>query len=305
MKNLKYLFILLISGVVYAQKDTINVNIYTSTQLIFPTSIDKIKISSKDAFIIHEKDDNIVILQSKTTLEGFSNSNVFITTIDKLYYNFLITYKENVKSSFFIKEHQSLNYNEDEYLLNNDTIKSKKRSEKLKSNKKNVFNKNETIEKILKDKYVLKKAYVNEEDIKFQMCNNYYYNNKSYYKVYIENKSNLDYDIKFLKFRIETLEKNSKKSIITKEIFESDYKIHGDIEKTIMPGEKKYLVFEFNKLTLNKKEYFSIEFKEKGGNRDAILSLPSYITNDPHLLKKSKKSKKSKKKRKKNKNKYK
>jgi hypothetical protein len=294
MKNIKYMLILFIS-VVYAQKDTINVNLFTSTQLIFPTNVEKVKISTKNAFIIYDKDDNIVILQSKATKDEYSNSNVFIVTDDKLYYNFLLTYKENVKSSFFIKEYQSLNYNEEEYLLNKDTLKIKKNKKLIKIKSKEKFSET-SIDKILKDKYVLKKAYIKEADVRFQMCNNYYHDNKSYYKVYIENKSTLDYDLKFLKFRIETIEKKSKKSLITKEIEEDEYIIHGDTEKTILPGEKRYLIFEFSKLTLNKEEFFTMEFKEKSGNRDALLSLPSYLTNDPHLLtvKKKKKNKRKK-----------
>ena len=301
MKIINYILIFFIVSV-YGQKDTINVNIFTSTQLIFPTTVDKVKISSKDAFIIHEKDDNIVIFQSNSTKEEFSNSNVFITTIDKLYYNFLITYKKNVKSSFFIKEHQSLNYNEEEYLLNSKPKKTQIQSKIVKENKeketvsKKSINKNivKPIEQILKDKYVLKKAFIKEDGVRFQMCNNYYHDNKSYYKIYIENKSTLDFDLKFVKFRIETIEKKSKKSLITKEVQEDDYIIHGDIKKTILPEEKRYLIFEFNKLTLNKKEYFTMEFKEKNGNRDGLLSLPSYLTNDPHLLTKKNKHKKKK-----------
>ena len=139
----------------------------------------------------------------------------------------------------------------------------------------------------------LKKIYFNIEEkmkLKEQNTHNLYLNHYNFIgiitniyadgdyivlKLFIENKSNIKYDVDFLGFKVTT----KKKSFLKKGATESYsinklYPFKEDDLKVLEPNSKKEMVYIFEKFTIEKKKKLTFQITELKGDRKLSIDVP-------------------------------
>ena len=273
------IFFLIFSNLLLSQKK-IPINLYKSTQLIFNLELKEVIVGTGETQVLLNKKENLISLVSIASKKDFITTNLFVSTKEGYHFNFDLVYKEfSDKWTFPIDDSYSI-------------IKPKIKEEKIVLNTENLKKKlekdNSILEKVLKDKRRLKRYRSRFDDIIFSYINHYYLNQEIYYKIKIENKSNQDYQIDYIKFFVDTKGKkniqNNKKSN-TRRLLKNnkDYFLINDYQN-IKSNKELILVYKFKKISFNKEQKFVLELKEEKGNRDLILELPSRLVNDPLKL---------------------
>lgn len=274
-----FILLLVISIITIQAQDTIPINLYKSTQLVFNQKIKNIVIGTGGLQIQKTVLDNVISLISKSQKKDFVNTNLYISTKNGFHYNFEILYKERPKKwTIAIKEDAA-------------TIKPSKITNLTSSGFKNIeiqktdLN-NLILKSVLLDKKRAKRYYKRFDNIYFRYVNHYYYNQFIYYKLEITNSSNQDFIIDFLKIFIDTKgKKRSIKKSNTRKLLRlnDDYTlINGD--NFINASKTTTIVLKLKKISLNKEQKITFELKEKNGNRDLNLNLNSWLVNSPYPL---------------------
>jgi len=259
-------------------QDTIPINLYKSTQLIFNDDIENIIIGTGDLQIKKEELGKVLILIASATENDFVPTNLYVSTKQGYHYNFILDYVENptnwilpidvnlakIKPENFTKQQQ----------IDSVTIDVKDKNKEI-------------ITALLEDKRKVKRYFEKFDDIYFKYINHFYLEQHIYYKLEITNESNQDFIIDYVKVFIDTIGRkgDTKKSKTRKLLLaNSDYsEIFG--KKIINPKETIIILLKFNKIFLNKEQSLSFDLKEKEGNRDLSLNLRSILVNDPYALK--------------------
>lgn len=283
---LPFLFLFFITGK-SQQVDTIEVNQFRTTQIIFDDAIELVEPGTGDIQIKNKIVDNILIIQSIVPLEDFIPTNLFIKTKSN-FYNPSIKFSKNIlKSTYLEKEFksavgkQSNQYSNTQNKIN--TIKEEKTNNddfdvfgnpKYKSEDKNLIN------LINSKKDVFKPSRDYTTGVFFRFCAHYLSAGKVYYKFELENESSLKYDIKDIYFTVRNKKnRNSSKS-------EKDIEITKNLTniKMINGLTTRNLIYEFEPFSIGKDEEMIINIKEQDGSRDLTIGIPYYIINQPIKL---------------------
>ena len=96
-------------------------------------------------------------------------------------------------------------------------------------------------------------------------------NNQLFYKVIIDNRSNISFDLDFVRFYIRDIE--TTKRTVTQEREIRPVNAYGSDKRTVNAKTSSVFVFAFEKFTLSDNKTFFIEIYEKGGGRNLLLKV--------------------------------
>jgi conjugative transposon TraN protein len=223
------------------------ITFYKTTNLVFPYAIKSVDRGSRD--ILAQKAKGIEnILQVKAGKPGFDQTNLTVITGDGKLYSYILAYSDtpsilNIRftdttaaqtDAFF----SNVSINEAQIQADADTIASAK----------------ETIHGI-KDKSYGMKMIMSALYIKGDVL---------FFRIILQNHSNINYDFDKLRFYIKDLRKS--KFTATQELELTPLYVKGDT--MVIAGQtEKVFVFALPKFTIPDKKYLAVELMEKGGGR--------------------------------------
>lgn len=268
-----------------AQKlDTIHVNQFRSTQIIFDEPIELVEAGTGDLQVKSKIVDNILIIQSIVPEEDFIKTNLFIKTKSNVY-NPSLSFNDKPKKATYVEQNfaSAIGKNVTAGL----NLKSEEIKEKKEANDLDVFGypkytseEKNLIQAISNRKDVFKPSRDYTTGIFFRFNAHYLSSGKVYYKFEIENESALNYTIKDFYFTVRNKKKrNSSKT-------EKDLDITKNLTniKTVNGKSKRFLIFEFNPFSIGKEEEMIVNIKEEEGSRDLTTGIPYFIVNNPIKL---------------------
>jgi conjugative transposon TraN protein len=225
-----------------------------TTNLIFPYTIISVDRGSKN--ILAQKAKNVEnILQVKAGKKGFEETNLTVITADGKFYSFLLNYAENPS------------------VLNLD-FNTPKPSKQDAFFSPEVFNEKE-LREYSKAAAVEKKKIRGIKDKAFGICfrlNGLFIHDRvMYYRIKVENQSNIRYDIGQVRFFI--CDRQKAKRTAVQEIEITPLYVHNDTQ-TVKGQSEHVFVFALSKFTIPDKKYLSIQLMEKNGGRHLDLKVP-------------------------------
>jgi len=123
--------------------------------------------------------------------------------------------------------------------------------------------------------------YFGKKDGMFLWLHGIYYNqNELYIQVRLENKKQVDFDVNFIKYFIQSSNKGvtNQKIEITKE---NGLLYEFKVPKRVKGNTENYFVIVIKKITLDDKKEFVIEIDEESGDRNFSLNIDKETVNDP------------------------
>jgi Bacteroides conjugative transposon TraN protein len=227
--------------------ETILVNNLSQTHLLFPDVIRYTDYGSPD-IEIEQANNTQNILRVKGLLEGFTETNISVVTNDKKFYTYNIRYsQENTTKSYFVdkpikpEENVILSVNE---LTDRDREEIRKKIEQF---PRNIFSLGQKKDGIL-----------------FSVNNIFIHQNFLFFKLSINNRSAIPFDIDYLKFNI--VDKKKQKLTASQEIEQQS--IYIDNYKTyIEPYKENVFIVGYEKFTIPDQKTLKIEINEKNGGR--------------------------------------
>lgn len=315
MKKILFFLLAFVSIGVTAQKDTLEISQFKTTQIIFNDEISMVETGTGDLQVKTKTMDNVLILQSVVPQSDFISTNLFIKTRGKIY-NVLLKYSENPKVSTLLetsmKPAVELSPSGTAYMSTNTQQASQtppaatiskntaakggsvpasvaavpKQSPKSSfvGNTDYLGITNDTdralVQKILNKNDVFKPSREYQTSMWFRFFAHYIKDGKFYMKFQLENNSDLDYVIDNFFFSV----KNKKRRSTSDTQREIPHLRFVNEQPSIEANSKRYLIFEFNSFTITKDEEFLIELNEKKGSRNFTVGVPYYIINQPIRL---------------------
>jgi len=234
--------------------DVINVNVFNNTHLIFPYPIKYIDFGNGEFIEALPADELQNVLRISAHDKFDKQTNVSVYTEDKKFYTFDISYNENERSySFNVGDHTD---KPQMAILNEEELTDKRKEEilnKIKRRGRNIYN-----------------LGINKNKIDFSIQNIFIDANKIIFRFVINNKSNVKYDIDYIKFFIQDKKTTKKTAIQEVELIPIfidafSYTIDGKKESKISVCLEKFTIPD------NKQLY--IEINEKNGGRHIVYKL--------------------------------
>jgi conjugative transposon TraN protein len=265
MKNMIFLNIislLILSGNAYSQNFEnipsipLTVSTNKTSNLIFPFAIKSVDIGSVD--LLAQKADGIEnVLQLKAAKENFDETNLSVITSDGKFYSFLIDYSRNPTLL-------NLRFND---TTNNPISLPFPRFKSLKSTDERI---ELDAKKILEQKRFLFRIKDKSNGMRLLLPGIYIDNDVLYFKINIENSTNINYDFESLNFFIKDI-KEAKRTAV-QEIQQTPLLIYNDFG--YVNGESKSsFVVALQKFTIPDKKILVIQLMEKNGGRNLSLKL--------------------------------
>jgi conjugative transposon TraN protein len=229
-----------------------------TTSLIFPSAIRSVDLGSKS--IIADKAINIEnVLNVKAAQIGFNETNFSVITNDGRFYSFIVNYNEFPKSmAYMLSKYE-----------NKSTTAGKVDITFQDSNGEKM---NEVVENIKKVGKKIGKDIVdaNMYDVNFRITGLYVQGNTYYIKMLIVNKSEIDYDIDFVRYFL-TDQKILKNT--SNQEMEMVALATSEIPDAIKGESKAELVYAFNKFTIPNNKLVKVMLNEANGGRHLILNI--------------------------------
>lgn len=293
MKKISLILLLSIYNWIYSQTDTIEINQFKTSQIIFNDDISLVEPGTGDLQVKNKIVDNVLILQSIVPQSDFIITNLFIKTKSNIY-NPILKYNETPKKTTFLeKELQSAVHTMSIASTKKDTEDEKNTKVQKIDQSKITISKDDKIsltnvkdsdirlvENIIKRNEAYKPSREYTTGLWFKFLAHYVFNGKFYLKFEIENTSDLDYNIENIFFSIQSRKKRN----VTETQREINFTKFLNESEKINARTSKYLIYEFPTFSMNKNEEFLIEMKEKGGARNFIIGVPYFIINQPVKL---------------------
>lgn len=130
------------------------------------------------------------------------------------------------------------------------------------------------------DKSRVPRYFARKDNVFLWLKGVYYNENELYVSLRLENREDVDLDINFIKYFIESSYKNTTKQkipITQKSGLLYEYKV----PKTVKGNTEDHFVLVFKKVTLDNKKQLLIELDEESGNRNLSLRIGKDIINNP------------------------
>lgn len=224
---------------------------YKTTNLIFPYSIKSVDRGSKDVLVqIAKGVENI--LQVKAAKSNFDETNLTVITSDGKLYSYILNYTNNPSALNVRFE------NTQEDKRNSFFPVTHSNEAEIKNDAENVLKAHRNI-RSLKDKRF---------GIKLQLDGIYIDDEVMYYRIKLQNQSNINYDIEQLRFFI--LDQQKSKRTASQELEIQPLYIHGDTCVVTSQSEHAF-VYAVPKFTIPNKKYLTIQLMEKNGGRNLGL----------------------------------
>ena len=248
----------------------IQVTFYKTVHIIFPTGIKYVDLGSDD-LIAGKAEGADNVLRIKSAVEGFpGETNFSVITEDGSFYSFNASYA---------KEPELLNVEMKDYIENG-----------YSQTRMNIYLKELGNESPALVKMIMRSIYTgNEKRLRHLGSNKfnmqalikgiYVYNELFYFHVQLTNKSNVPYDIDYVKFKI--IDKKSAKRTATQETV--IYPIRSYNEQLKIEGNATVrTVFVLKKITFSDDKVMLVEWYEKEGGRHQSIRVESQDINDAY-----------------------
>ena len=266
MKKLIFLGCLFIFSTIKAQNNqkaiSIDVNMEMFVQLVFKSPIQHFKVGLSNLVEVQSNDNTLTVQALTEELK----TNVIVKTTDGLYYSFVLNGTKDLPTLFFqIDRSQALNFGGTNRKEKNDD-ENKSIDEKVLEQKGYINSRN--VAEFKKIALFIKGIYVN--------------NNRLYFLLEIENKSNIKYDIEKLAF-FTSAKKKSKRQVTAEE---QEFEPHYFFKElaNIAPKSKIKFVAVFDKFTLNNDKEMEITLSEKQGERIVRLLINTEHITDAQTI---------------------
>ncbi len=229
------------------------ITLYKTTNLVFPYAIKIVDKGSKDILVQKAKGvENI--LQIKAAKTNFQETNLTVITADDKLYSFILNYTNNptVLNIQFasIKEVQTNSFSSATFA----------NEAKIQEDAKNVVKANKNIKGVKDKKF----------GIKIQLDGLYINDGVMYYRIHLQNQSNINYDIEQLRFFIRDQKKSKRTAIQELEV--QPLHIYGNT--SVIEGKSQHVfVFVVSKFTIPDRKYLTIQLMEKNGGRNLQLKI--------------------------------
>lgn len=243
----------------------LSISLYKTTNLIFPFAIKSVDRGSKDVLVqIAKGVENI--LQVKAAKSNFDETNLTVITSDGKLYSYIINYTSNpsVLNMVFTSA--------EEYKTNAFFPVTHSNEAEIKADAENVFNVDRNIRGLKNGKFGIK-----------LLLDGLYINNEiMYYRIKIENQSNINYDVEQLRFFI--MDQQKSKRTASQELEVQPLYIHGDTSVVGSQSEHVF-VYAVPKFTIPDKKYLTIQLMEKNGGRNLKLIIHNKTIMKARLIK--------------------
>lgn len=248
--------------------DTIYANDTKIVSLFFPKPIRQ-GIVGKSHFVFSynkEMAQYFSLLQATSGVE----SNLLAITTDGQVYSYILKYADNLqKLNYFISEQESIGNEKP----SSEVLNSKKmvfaETDVMVINK-SVMYETTSVELMMESKKRHKRS-KRRNQMKFSLKSITYRDNSLYFLMEIENKSNIDYDVNFLRFFISNsngFKKISSQTISKEPVF--TYLLPNNIKGST----KSQFMMVFSKFTIGNHKKIIIELNELFGERSIRLEIP-------------------------------
>lgn len=233
--------------------DTLAIAYSKTTNIVFPFAVKSVDRGSEDILVQKAKGvENI--LQLKAAKYGFAETNLTAITSDGQLYSFVLNYNEN-------KPLLNLVVNKSKSFTQENFVSAESEDEaKLQSYAKLAFYEKEKLHGVRDEKY----------DIKLQLNGLFIHEQVMYYKIKVENHSNVNYDISQLRFFIR--DQRKAKRTASQEIEIYPLYIYNNAPAVQAEAEISF-VFALPKFTIPDKKYLAIQLMEDKGGRHLELRM--------------------------------
>lgn len=235
------------------ESDSVAIGYLKTTNIVFPYAIKSVDLGSQDILVQKAKGlENI--LQIKAAQRDFMQTNLTVVTADGKLYSFVLSYNEqspqlNLSINKTKAEGQEIYFSDEG--RNEEEIEEY--SKLAFYNKKRIRGENE-----------------NKHDIKFQLNGIFIQKDIMYFRIVVENKSPIKYDIDQLRFFIRDTKKV--KRTASQEIEITPFYILNDVAAIDEESENTF-VFALPKFTIPEEKYLAIQLMEKNGGRHLELDV--------------------------------
>lgn len=229
------------------------VTFYKTTNLIFPYAIKSVDRGSKD-ILAQKANDVDNVLQIKAAKLDFEETNLTVITADGKLYSYILNYVE-CPSVLNILVGNKEHLNPLVFFSENSINEARMQAD---------------AEKIFKAKKTVRGVKDNLSGINLRLEGIYINGEVMYFRIKINNQSNIDYDIKQLRFFI--IDQKKSKRTATQEL--EIRPLHKYSDTSVVAGKsKRVLVYAVPKFTIPDKKYLAIQLMEKNGGRNLELSV--------------------------------
>lgn len=215
------------------------VTFYKTTNLIFPYAIKSVDRGSKD--ILAQKANGVEnVLQVKAAKLNFDETNLTVITVDGKLYSYILNYVEcpSVLNILFGSKEQR---NPLVFFSENSINEAKMQAD---------------AEKILTAKKTVRSIKDYSSGINLRLEGIYIHGEVMYFRIKINNQSNIDYDINQLRFFI--IDQKKSKRTATQELEVRPLQKYNDT--TVVAGKsKRTIVFAVQKFNIPDKKYLAIQ----------------------------------------------
>lgn len=253
MKKLLILPLFLLTESVFSQKiDTLFVNDDKFINLHFNSNVVLHQSSQPSSFFIESKG-NILFIQALD--RNVIESNLFVQSTNGENYNYIVRYTPKL---------QKIVYN---YQTNSNSIsREKERGEEVLEEPFYSFSTNPIANEI---GYINSRNKATKGKVDIYLKGLYTHDDKLYVLLFVDNKSNLNYDIADIKAFIRPAKKLKNIAIQDEEL---SYKLFEKLDKVIAK-DSRFITLEINKNALIDK-VISIDLLEKHGDRNLNIQVP-------------------------------
>lgn len=240
----------------------LGVGIQKTSHLVFPFAVTSIDLGSAD-IIAAKADGANNIVKVKAAKPGFEETNMTVLTSDGKLYSFVVNYESNPKILTVDLGANAAAENGDvgmtgspKVQLTNTTIPQSN----LDAYSKDIVAKNHG-----------GGASETKNEVQLAVKGIYTRDDAFFFNVFVQNKSNISYDIDFIKFYIQDKTKVKRTAEQEKQL--TPFFVYNDGQKAV-PGQAKLnKVFVFKKFTFPDDKNLIVEMFEKGGGRQLTLTL--------------------------------
>jgi hypothetical protein len=301
MKKVNYLFVFFTFPLFLFAQD-IKVNEKKFTTLLFESNIISGVVGNEDFVFEFNPDgtDNMALL--KAAKKNPEETSLVVKTENGTIFNVNVFYGAENKNIIYIKDTLGMNIKTKvKEFKKNVSVPEEKNNENISSEKTNIReddytignsvlndNENKSVDcpeciKMIKNPKSIKRIFDEKYNVKAQLNDVYYSNNKLYFVVNFMNSSDLDYSFNYIKSYIDT---NNDNRTATSQYLEKNPLFIYNAYRTIQGNNEKVLIFVYEQFSIDNNKKLVFEINESNGERNLLLKVPHYLINNPKKMKK-------------------
>jgi len=249
----------------------LGVSYYKTTHIIFPSSIKYVDPGS-DGIIVDKVDGVDNILRVKANIQGFPETSLSVVTGDGKYYSYIVNYDSNPVQLNISMNGSDFTGIGRKVVLQGDTSGSIITFEDVKMSETEIARLSYNISHESRN---VKHIGEEKNNLLFALHGIYIKDNVIFYKTFVKNKSNIIYDVDFVKFYIR--DKQIAKRTVIQELEVTPlyvFSSSGNNDAVLGKSEAER-VYALQKFTIPDDKFLEVEMFEKGGGRH----LKFHITN--------------------------